>query len=204
MLGKILLRVFRKQILESYYSERSKSKGFESMEYVFTDSNGKRYFKNSRDLDMPIKRFREVQKMIMLIKAGLSEDSVPLILSNMKDALNSGKKSDISRIGFLVEELSLRVNIWIDPDTLFKTAALMYIREDENPTDIDLSIHKQKVEQFKIDSTGGRYDFFTSAGITAYIPFLGITESEFEDYLMESEIKMKALQMNLEKYTTAA
>lgn len=199
---KLFYILFKRRILKIYYFEQSKSNGFDKMEKKFVDSKGLTWFRAVRDLDMPIKRFKESQKLLMLMKAGLSEDTIKLICTAMKTALNSGRKPDIAEIGFLVNEMERRIGVFIDPDMLFQSAAIMYVREDEIPTEIDPAIHKEKVEQLKMDSTGGRYDFFCSMGIMDYIPFLGTTESEFEEYLTESEIKMKALKMHLEKYIT--
>lgn len=201
MLSRVLYSILKRPFLKYYHSEQSNVKGFESMQKAFVDSEGAVYYRYHKDLDMPIKRFKEVQKMLMLIKAGLSEDTLTLIISNMKEAINGGKKPDIVRIGFLVTEMDLRKGVFVDPDMLFSCAALMYIREDEDPKEIDPIKHKSKIEQLKKDSQGGLYDFFYSAGLTAYIPFLGTTEKEFEEYLEESGLKLKALKMYLEKYS---
>lgn len=202
MFTRLLYRIFRRQFLKYYHSEQTKGNGFEKMEKVFVDSSGRVYYRYSRDLDMPINRFKEVQKMLMLIKAGISEDSIKLFISSMKDSINGGKKPDIAKIGFFITELESRLGVFVDPDTLFSCAALMYIREDESLIEVDSVVHKEKIEQFKIDSQGGLYDFFYSAGLTDYIPFVGTTENEFNEYLRESELKLKALTMYMERYST--
>ena len=199
---KVLYRIFRVQFLKLYHSEQSSVVGFSKMEKAFVDSKGKVYYKSVRDLDMSLKRFKEVQKLLMLIKAGLSEDTITLIIKAMKVAINSGRKPDVAEIGFLINEMERRIGVFVDPDMLFDCAAYMYVREDEIPTEISQTIHKEKIEQFKIDSKEGLYDFFYSAGLLNFIPFLGSTESDFNDYFQESEIKMKALQIHLKAYTT--
>jgi hypothetical protein len=202
MFLKVLYTLFRRQILELYHKEQPKRNGFDGMQKAFVDSSGRVYYQYVRDLDMPIKRFRECQKMLQLIKAGLSEGSLKMILALMRKSINSGVKSDIVKVAHMIEEMELRMGVFVDPEMLFKTSALMYVREDENPYEVDPLIHKQKIEQFKIDSEGGLKDFFYSTGIAAFIPFVGTTEEEFSEYLRESEFKMKALTMYLEKYTT--
>lgn len=202
MIGRVLYRIFRRRILKYYYSEQSKVKGFDKMEKSFVDSNGKQYYRCVRDLDMPIKRFKECQQLLRLISSGISEENIRLITQAMRKAINEGRKPNIAEIGFLIGEIDKRNGVYVDPDMLFECAAIMYIREDENPIEIDPAIQKQKVEQLKIDSQGGLYDFFTSAGLSDYIPFVGTTENEFTEYLKESEVKMKALNIHLQKYIT--
>lgn len=201
MLSKVLYSIFKRQFLKMYHLDQPKI-GFDRMEKAFVDSNGMIYYRCVRDLDLPMERFRRAQRQLQLIKAGLSEDSLSLIVKTIITAINGGKRPDVAEIGFLVKEMDKRIGVLVDPEALFDSAAIMYIREDESPIVIDQAIHKQKIEQFKLDSQGGLYDFFYSTGLTAFIPFVGITESEFEEYLKESEIKMKALTMHMQKYIT--
>lgn len=202
MLGRLLYRIFRRRILKYYYSEQSKVKGFDKMEKSFVDSKGRQYYRCVRDLDMPIKRFKECQQLIRLISSGISEGNMRLITQAMRKAINSGRKPDVVEIGFLINEIDKTIGVFVDPDMLFECAAIMYIREDEHPCEIDPEIQKQKVEQLKLDSQGGLYDFFISAGLSDYIPFVGNTEKEFSEFLKESEIKLKVMNIHLQKYIT--
>ena len=59
---KVLYRIFRVQFLKLYHSEQSSVVGFSKMEKAFVDSKGKVYYKSVRDLDMPLKRFKEVDR----------------------------------------------------------------------------------------------------------------------------------------------
>lgn len=201
MIGKAIYKLFKPIFLKHYYNEQSKRTGFENLKKVFIDSNGRTYFTPMNDLDLPIMRSKEIQLRIMRMRAGLSDDYLKLFCEAMKKAINNGKP-DTARIGHLVIEIEKRIGIWIDPDLLFDTVAFMYIREDENPAEVDMSIHNEKIEQFKKDSTGGLRDFFYMAGLTEFIPFLGISESEWSEYFTQSTIKMKALKMQTENYIT--
>jgi hypothetical protein len=172
------------------------------MEKHFVDSKGNSYFKYASDFEIPIIRFKEIQKRLVLLNSGLSGDTILMLCEAMKKALNNGKKPDIAEVGFLIKEIEKRSNIFIDTDLLMDTACLLYIRQDEQPTKIDWPIHKEKVAQLTIDSKGGLYDFFYMTGLTTYIPYLGTTDEEFNLFYSESELKMKSLKMHLENYTT--
>jgi hypothetical protein len=199
---RLLYFLFRKRFNSFYFNHQSKAVGFENLEKAFVDSNGNAYYKYSSDFDIPISRFKEIQKRLVLLNSGLSGESITLLCSAMEKALNNGKKPDIAEIGFLIKEIGKRANIFVDTDLLMDTACLLYIRQDEKQNTIDWGIHKQKVEQLTIDSKGGLYDFFYLTGLTAYIPFLGTSDEEFNLFYNESELKMKSLKMHLESYTT--
>lgn len=202
MIGRFIYKLFKPIFLKHYFGEQSKRTGFENLHKAFIDSNGKTYYACENDLLLPIQRSKEIQRKVQLIRAGLTEDNLSLMLDAMEKALNSGKKADQAQIGFLIIETRRRMGVWIDPDLLFDTVALMYIREDEQPESIDLSIHKEKIAQFKKDSLGGLRDFFYMAGLQEFIPCLGISESEWNEYFRISEAKMKALTMHMETYIT--
>lgn len=202
MVIKLFYKLFKKQLLKIYFSEQPKKSGFENMEKHFVDSEGNQYYRPKNDFDMPILRFKEIQKRLVLLQSGLSEKSIKLICDSMRSAINNGKKPDVAQIGFLINEIEKRANIYVDTDLLMDTACLLYIRQDENPAVIDWNIHKEKVERLTIDSTGGLYDFFYMTGLMQYLPFVGTTPEEFDLFYKESEYKMKAIQTYLQNHST--
>lgn len=202
MLGRIIYKLFKPIFLKHYFLDQSKKSGFENMEKVFIDSNGKAYYRPINDFDLPHERTKELEKKIMRLKAGLSEEEMDLILDAMEKALNSGKKSELAVIGHCIIEIRKRKEILIHPDMMMDIAALRYIREDEDPSKIDAGIHKDKIAQFKKDSSGGLYDFFYKAGFSQIIPYLSKLEKDWNEYMMESEIKIKALNQHLQAYIT--
>lgn len=194
---RLLFWLFQRQFLKLAFNSQSKPKGFEGMQQVFIDSNGKRYYSYHDDLDLPILRGKEVQKRIQLIQASMSEANLLKFLDAMEIALNSGKKIETAVIGHLIIEMRKRVGIWVDMDLLFDTVAIAYIREDEDKAIWDKIIHQEKIEQFKKDSQGGLYDFFYRAGLIEFIPFLGKSTDEWNEYFLNSESKMKAMNKHL-------
>ena len=120
----------------------------------------------------------------------------------MEKALGGGKKPDIAMIGFLIKEMRLREEILLHPELMFDLVGVRYIREDEDPTVIDVDIHREKVEQFKKDSRDGLYDFFYGAGLPAYMPYLKKLENELNEYWKESETKVRVMNQYLQAYIT--
>lgn len=200
MLGKLFYKLFKRQFLKHYFLEQSKKKGFERMKKAFVDSNARIYWTHENDFDTPVERVREVEKCVRKILAGLSADEQKNIREAMKKALGDGKKPNIAMIGHLIIEMERREEMLLHPDLMFDLVAYKYIREDEDPAVIDKDIHRQKIEQFKKDSVEGLYDFFYTAGLSAYIPYLTKLESEWSEYWRESEIKVRVMNEHLTKY----
>lgn len=198
MLGRIFYKTFKPIFLKHYFNEQSKRSGFENMQKSFIDSNNKQYYTPLNHFDFPSERVKAIEKGIMRLKAGLSEEDEDLILDTMEKALNSGKKSELSMIGHCIIEMRKRKDLVLHPDVLFDIVALKHIREDEKPHLVDPVIHREKVEQLKRDSNGGLYDFFYKMGLTTLIPYLEKLESDWSEFMTEGATKVKALKTHLE------
>lgn len=202
MIYKLIYWLFKKQLLKIYYLEQSKKKGFENMQKVLVDSNGKGYLIPINDFDTPILRTKEIENCILALSRGLSNDELKKFIDAMKKATGEGRKPDVAMIGFLLIEMEKRQNMLLHPDIMFDLLAFRLIREDEDPAVIDKEIHREKIVQFTKDSKAGLYDFFYGAGLTLYIPYLTKLESEWSKYWEESTVKVKAMNQFLEHYTT--
>jgi len=200
MIGKLIYWLFKPIFLKHYFNDQPKVKGFENMQKVFIDSNGMSYYAPLNDFDYPHERVKELEYKLMRLRSGISDEELDKILEAQETALNSGKKSDLSMIGFTIIEMRKRKDIILHPDLMMDIAALRYIREDELPEKIDKVIHQEKINQFKKDSGSGLYDFFYKAGFKKYIPYLDKLEKDWIEYMMDSEIKIKALNQVLQAY----
>jgi hypothetical protein len=200
MIGKLLYKVFKRQFLKHYFLEQSSKKGFEKMAKRFVDSNGKIYYSPENDFDTPLERIKAIEICVRQLSAGISDSEMKKIREAMKKALNEGRKPDLARIGHLVIEMEKREEMVLHPDVMFDLVANKCIREDEDPFIIDKKIHQEKIAQFKKDSVDGLYDFFYRASLAQYIPYLTKLESEWEGYWKESEIRIKALDKQLNDY----
>lgn len=199
---RLLYRIFKRQILKIYYSEQSSKKGFEKMEPIFVDSEGRRYFKVKNDFDLPILRAKELEKRLQRNMSGLSDNNLNMFIKAMKKALNDGKKPDLSMIGHLLIEMERRQDLLLHEDIMFDIVAFTLIREDEDPAVIDLNIHDEKVKQFMKDSKEGLFDFFYRAGLMEYLPYLKNMEEDWNEYLEESRAKIQAMNQHLNSYIT--
>jgi hypothetical protein len=200
MIGKLLYKLIKPFFLKYYFLDQSKKSGFEKMLKVFIDSNGKAYYTTQNDFDTPLERVRGIERCVREISAGLSGDENKKIREAMKKALGDGKKPNIAMIGHLLIEMERREEMLLHPDAMFELLAYKYVREDEDPAVVDKDIHQAKITQFRKDSKDGLYDFFYRMGLSAYIPYLTKSESEWNEYYRESEAKIRAMGIHLNEY----
>jgi hypothetical protein len=200
MFSKLLYKLFKRQFLKHYFLEQSNNKGFEKMRKVFVDSNAKTYWMPENDFDTPLERLKAIERCVRQLAAGLSESEDDMITEAMEKALGEGKKPQLAMLGHLIIEKKRRKEMLLHPDVMFDLVANKYIREDEDPSVIDKTIHAEKIAQFKKDSKDGLYDFFYRAGLSQYIPYLTKLGPEWDEYWRESEATIKAMHDQVSSY----
>ena len=206
---RLLFRWFKPQFIKMAFETQSKKQWLKDTEFAFIDSDGRRYYRFIDDMNIPIMRKGHIERLLVELNAKLSWSELNLFIDAMKkridDITNSnaikGRIQGLAHISLLVEEMSNRQKLILHPELLFEIAAATYIREDEDPTQIDIEIEKQKVEQFKKDTAkgGGLYDFFYKAGLNEFMPTFKELKENFTEYMEEA----KTIIAMQEKYLTS-
>lgn len=187
------MRLFRRKTLIE------KSQEFAKLENVYTDSKGRKYYSYPHDMDIPILRMIEIQKVLVELGGGLAHDELfdmlKAIDANIDKTMNSGKISDLAESKFLINEMTkIRKDIVIHDELFLKLVATYLIREDESPVEIDHEIISQKVETFREESRGKSYVFFYGVGLSRYIPYLSQLKDGWEEYSQKAKKKIAALK----------
>ncbi len=170
----------------------AKHPDFSKMEYKFTDSHGRRYYSYLNDLDIPIKRFGQFKRFLMELANGMSRDEVTLFIDAMKSGLNK-TPPDIAQIGFLLNEMELRNDMLFHEEIMFNMVATLYIREDQHPGEWDEETEQVKAQFLKLEAQGKLYDFFATASLGKYIPYLREFKGTLREFLVQSNKKRKAM-----------
>lgn len=183
-------------------------------EFAFVDGIGRKYYRYIDDMEIPIIRKGQIQLFVTELSRCLDKDEIGLFMkaleTQIEAALSQPKNvAQVSKylatISHLVTEMKLREDNILHPVLLMDMAAIMFIREDENPFEFNHNLHKEKVETFRNDVSEkiGLYDFFVQARLDAYIPFLKESRQGFKDlYLyLEREIQANNLAIG-QLYTT--
>lgn len=163
---------------------------------VFQDSKGIGYHRYDDEMQMPIERMKEIQTCIREITNKVSDTDLVAFLDNQSKIIYGNEPADkklemlAKHNGILKERTEFSVAA---PDLLMNLAAILYIREDEDPFVVSREIHDQKVAQFTADSRGVLADFFYRVGLSAYLPSPSGLTTGIEQLLQHSaELTAKA------------
>lgn len=198
---KLLFLLFKTPLVRHFKEELFAKGNNVKRSIAYVDENGKRYLKYDDDFDIPIKRIQELELRLKRVQRGLSSQDERDLLEACKKALNGGVKPDIARVGFIIEEMIMREQLVIHEDLWFDIIALTLIREDEDATVVDWTIHKNKVEQFKKEASKDMYSFFVQSGLGTYIPYLTKLEDDWNEFYNESRIRIVAMRKMLEQFS---
>lgn len=206
---RLIFNLFKTAFLKLAFSQQSKPVGFEKLSFKFIDSNGERYHRFNEDLDIPVQRKGQIERIMQELEAGISQSELDRFLVAMSKALDGKDKKgnlkpDIPMIGWLIEEMKMRKASILHPDILLELLCAVSIREDEDPAVWDEEIQQQKLIQIGKDCSegSGLYDFFHKASLRESIPFLDITQGKWNEYLNHSRTKIKAMEVMLQDYSS--
>jgi hypothetical protein len=188
-----------------------KSDTLKGAEFAFVDAKGRKYYKFVDDMDIPIIRKGQIQMFLTELSRGLDAAETSMFLNNMEKqievALSQPKNvSQVSKylasLMHLVGEMKLRKDNILHPTLLMDMAAVVFIREDENPFEFDIKLHNEKVHTFKTDVSQriGLYDFFVQAKLSVYIPYLSELEHDFKGVYNYLKTKIEAENLALEQF----
>lgn len=209
MILKLLYKYFPESFHKLVFEAQYKPKGFEALEFAFVDSEGRRYYKYMSDFELSIKRLGAFEMKFKELQMCLSADELTAVIDAMDVALKAKDKRglmspDIGMIGHLINEIRNRKENLVHTDIMLQMAAYLYVREDETPEIVDDDIHTQKVKQFTKDSETGLRDFFLTAGLNKYVPYLEQSGYDWDEIFSTQKAKIQGLKEQLENYSTAA
>lgn len=174
----------------------------EHLVYAFTDSNGRRYFRFDNLKNMPLALLEKLNELQEQMTCKIPARDLDGWIECVEKALNDEKKKDkITSVGYWLGVLKERREVLFEPTILTEIAALLYIREDENPCYYNSDLHKEKFEMLWNDSKEGAllYDFFQQSGLNGYIPSVDITRENWNTYLEQVTDKAKRFGSLLSK-----
>jgi hypothetical protein len=188
-----------------------KSDTLKGTEFVFVDAQGRKYFRFVDDLDIPVIRKGQIQMFLTELSRGLDAGETTMFLDNMEKQIEAALSQPknipqvskyLASLMHLVGEIKLRKDNILHPTLLMDMAAVIYIREDENPFEFDRTIHNEKVATFTKDVSEriGLYNFFVQAKLTAYIPYLKELEQDFKGLYNYLKTKVETENLAIEQF----
>jgi hypothetical protein len=202
----LLARFGFKQAIHNYCFTHQSKTYHQNMQVAFVDSQNRRYFyfPDLKQLPLPLlEKLNELQEQLNCKLPGRDLDAW---LAKVEEVLNGNSQTKITELGYWLGVLKDRKEILFDPTLLTEIAALLYIREDENPAVYNEQIHKEKFNLLWADSQkgGALYDFFQQAGLSRYIPSQSITAENWQQSLTEIMEKINKFNSTLTQISTFA
>ncbi len=202
----LLARIGFKQAIYNYCFTHQSKTYHQNMQVAFVDSQNRKYFyfPDLKQLPLPLlEKLNELQEQLNCKLPGRDLDAW---LAKVEEVLNSNSQTKITELGYWLGVLKDRKEILFDPTLLTEIAALLYIREDENPSVYNEQIHKEKFNLLWADSQkgGALYDFFQQAGLSRYIPSQSITAENWQQSLTEIMEKINKFNSTLTQISTFA
>lgn len=191
---------FKRKIL-AYALRSKKPKGFEGLELAFKDVDGVAYYTFTGDFDVFIKRKSYWDTKMIELDAGLTRKESEMLIDTCLEAINS-TKPNYALVAHLLTEMKNRHEWLVHHEIMYDLVAACYVREDEDPTKVDMEIHRQKVDYFL--SQDDLSFFFENQTLSELLPYLENLSGNLKALLKDTEMEVAALKKQIDRHTSAA
>lgn len=165
-----MIKIFKRWAAEHLLSEQNKPVALKDLKYEFVDSKGKRYYSWESMDKVPTNRVNELVGLSMWSDAKISPENLELIageIINLNFDIVKGGSKDAqnkkhAQITTLCEELRNRKNYAIPAQVIIPMAAMLCVREDENPNIISNLLQEEKIAEFTSEKMKGNTFFLKS------------------------------------------
>ena len=186
-MNKLFIRLlaaigFKKAISDYVFNAQSKTYR-EYLEFAFADNRGRKYYRFNDLKNMPLALLEQLTILQLEVESRIKGADLDEWIAHCKCIVSAGSKTAVADIGHMLGALEERRTVLLDPTLMLEIAALLYIREDEDPTVYNKDLHSEKFKQFNEEKAGGLYDFFLSAGLSRYLPSADFMPLEWEKFL---------------------
>ncbi|HWB62976.1 MAG TPA: hypothetical protein VG603_05640 [Chitinophagales bacterium] len=192
---------FKKAIGDYVYAHQSKTYR-EYLEFAFVDSKGKKYYRFNDLKNMPLALLEQLTILQLEIESRIKGPDLDEWIAHCKAIVSSGSRTAVADVGHMLGALEERRTVLLDPVLMLEVAALLYIREDEDPTVYNKDLHREKFIQLNEDQKNTLYDFFVSAGLSRYFPSAGFTPQNWQKFLESQMGQIEAFTVLLGKIGT--
>lgn len=189
---KFLLRFnfFRKSLLRAaYHVKYSDIDEMAKLEFAFSDSKGKKYYKYIREDFLPLERYEQLQIRLLEMESRISRES---LLEFSKVLKKYAENKDFIRVALLIGQLEERLNLIYDPELMMRLLSGIYIREDQVRTAHiwNGTLEEEKFKQLMKDNDNGSLSFFfQKSDLMKHLRFQNTLNIESEILLTEEIIQ---------------
>lgn len=169
-------KLFAKILYRLYLETLNKKKWIEGCELVF-NIEGHNYYRYRDSGKLPLQRLERLQAYVIMLQNRVDKNEfdkltgiVEKYLQAAIDGLKAeGKMNNLQNAVYAVQELRSRpTDLMFHPGIMMEIAAVMIIRDDENPFEVNDLILAEKKALF--EKRGNEIDFFLQAGLAEFLP----------------------------------
>lgn len=183
--GSKVYNHFKEDFIQRFIKEQNKAKEiYNELDYMFTDLNGKKWYKYMKDQALPIERIGELEKYVTLMSAKLTGEELTMLCDKGIDLVEKGltNGNNSIKVGALLMEIKDRKEMIIPYQLLLNRIAIMYVREDENPKVFDQKLHLEKVDQLMDEAKAQNGFFFQMPELKEETGLLNMSDKEWMHY----------------------
>jgi len=124
-----------------------------TMEKALVDLDGKVYYRfTGSSTIIPLERMGKMQDFLVMMSTGLSNEELNSLIDVANNELAlalAGKKSDVVKIGAVLNQIKERQQLILHDQLLWQFVAVQLVREDEPASQFVQKIHDEKVESLQ-------------------------------------------------------
>lgn len=190
MITKLLLKIpsIKKAIVKEYFLSSYEDRDEAAiLNYVFSDSQGRKYFKYVRPDLLPLQRYEQMDIRLMEIQSRIGRETLKLYAQANEAAAKAG---DLLGVARLAGELNERLEILYDPDVMFRFICGLLIREDQikSAHKWNQEFENQKYEDLIKDFDGRLSFFFQLTSLSDHVSFSTSSDSDLESLMSDPMI----------------
>jgi hypothetical protein len=145
---KELWQQHRQEFLAMYAAETPQGEKLQ-MEKALVDLQGRVYYRfTGSSTIIPLERMGKMQDFLTMMSAGLDEQELSQLIELANNELSlalAGKKSDVVKIGAILNQIRERQSMILHDQLLWQFMAVQLIREDEPAAKFIQKVHDEKV-----------------------------------------------------------
>jgi len=188
LLQNILIKVLPMQrLIDLRNAKNSKGK----LKAEFTDENGRWWYTFSDEQDVPLIRLAAQQTHLQYLASGLTGKTFGDAMELLTECLAT---QDIVKAGVVIHDLKETPKRVLNLHALINVIAVNYVRSDEEPNEVNQSIHQQKCDWMLDQIEKGSFFLKQPSLIKSLSPYK-ISGQQLTDSLTASLKALKSQKM---------
>lgn len=154
----LIFALFGKRISKRLAANHYRPITHKDMTFAFVGEDGHHYYAWQNFGEMPVNRVKSIEAVMLMLDSRMSDKDIASISDDMQKLIQDGviaskgqnEKADAcAKLMILAQELKYRAKDIIPEDLYYDLAAYCVVREDEDPTTTDRTIHVQKYKMLQ-------------------------------------------------------